>query len=54
MEDVRIIRRRTHVWPVIVALVVLALVIAYVFFMMNSSAPASLGWNGLMEWGVSA
>jgi integral membrane sensor domain MASE1 len=43
MDEVRIVRHRTHVWPVIIALVVLALVIAYVFF--GRSGPAEqVGW----------
>lgn len=41
MDEVRIVRHRTHVWPVIIALIVLALVIAYVFF--SKSGPATVG-----------
>ena len=48
MDEVRIVRHRTHVWPVIIALVVLALVIAYVFF--GRSGPAEqVGWNLLPQ-----
>ena len=44
MDEVRIVRHRTHVWPVIIALIVLAIVIGYVFF--AKSGPASqVGWN---------
>jgi hypothetical protein len=32
MDEVRIVRRRTHIWPLVIAVIVLALVIAYVFF----------------------
>ena len=38
MDEVRIVRQRTHIWPVIIALIVLALVIAYVFFSTNGPA----------------
>lgn len=43
MDEVKIVRHRTHVWPVIIAIIVLALVIAYVFF--AGSGPANqVGW----------
>ena len=38
MDEVRIVKRRTHIWPVIIALIVLALVIAYVLFGMSGPA----------------
>ena len=44
MDEVRIVKHRTHIWPVIIALVVLALVIAYVLFAMNGPA-SQVGWN---------
>ena len=44
MDEVRIVRHRTHIWPVIIALIVLALVIGYVFF--SRSGPAEqVGWH---------
>ena len=46
MDEVRIIKQRTHIWPIIIALVVLALVIAYALFSSNGPA-AQVGWNGL-------
>ncbi len=51
MDEVRIVRRRTHIWPVIIAVVILALVIAFVLFMnRGADATRDIGWNGLMEW----
>ena len=44
MYEVRIVKHRTHIWPVIIALVVLAIVIAYVFFAINGPAD-QVGWN---------
>jgi hypothetical protein len=44
MDEVRIVKHRTHIWPVIIALVVLALVIAYVFFTINGPSN-QVGWN---------
>ena len=44
MDEVRIVRHRTHIWPVIIAIIILAVVIAYVFF--SSDGPArQVGWN---------
>jgi hypothetical protein len=48
MDEVRIVKHRTHIWPVIIALVVLALVIAYVLFAMNGPA-GQTGWNDVRE-----
>jgi hypothetical protein len=44
MDEVRIVKHRTHIWPVIIALVVLAIVIAYVFFAINGPSN-QVGWN---------
>jgi len=44
MDEVRIVRHRTHVWPVIIALIVLAIVIGYVFFA-NRGPATQVGWN---------
>lgn len=51
MDEVRIVRKRTHVWPVVLAVIVAALVIAYMVFM-NDGSSRSLGWNGVIEWSV--
>jgi hypothetical protein len=53
MDEVRIVKHRTHIWPVIIALVVLAIVIAYVFFAMNGPAN-EVGWNELRPDGRAA
>ena len=46
MDEVRIVKHRTHIWPVIIALIVLAIVIGYVLFAMNGPAE-QVGWNQL-------
>jgi hypothetical protein len=53
MDEVRIVRHRTHVWPVIIALIVLAIVIGYVFFAERGPA-GQVGWNQVVESGWSA
>jgi hypothetical protein len=45
MDEVRIVRHRTHIWPVIIALIVLAIVIGYVFFARSGPANKQVGWN---------
>jgi hypothetical protein len=53
MDEVRIIRKRTHVWPVVIAAVILALVIAFVL-LMNNGTSNDIGWNGVIEWQAAA
>ena len=53
MDEVRIVRHRTHVWPVLIALIVLALVIGYVFFAKRGPA-GQVGWNQDVSRGLSA
>ena len=55
MDEVRIVRRRTHVWPVVIAVVILALVIAFVLLMnKGASTNNNIGWNGVIEWQAAA
>ena len=37
MDEVRVVRRRTYVWPVVIAVIILALVIAWAFFSMGGT-----------------
>jgi len=53
MDEVRIVRHRTHVWPVLIALIVLALVIGYVFFAKRGPA-SQVGWNQDRGWSAPA
>jgi hypothetical protein len=53
MDEVRIVKKRTIVWPIVAAVVLLALVIAFVMFR-NSGATQDIGWNGVMDWSASA
>jgi hypothetical protein len=54
MDEVRIVRRRTHVWPVVIAVVILALVIAFVLFMNNGGVSTQQGWNRVIEGAAPA
>jgi len=53
MDEVRIVRRRTHIWPIVIAVVILAIVVAFVLFV-NSTGDNTLGWNRMMDWSVEA
>jgi hypothetical protein len=53
MDETDVIRKRTHVWPVVVAIIVLGIVIAYAFFSLNGGVradPEPTVWNGQMRW----
>ena len=45
MDEVRIVKSRTHMWPMIVALIVLALVIGFVLYAWIGPAQVrQVGW----------
>lgn len=48
MDEVRVVRRRTHIWPIVIAIIVLAIVIAWAFFAMDA-AQTELGARPVME-----
>lgn len=48
MDEVRIVKRRTHIWPVVIAIVIVALVIAFVLFR-NQLPIGNTGWNGVID-----
>jgi hypothetical protein len=43
MDEVRVVRRRTYGWPVIIAIILLAIVIAWAFFSMDG-VRQEFGW----------
>ena len=46
MDDVGTVRRRTHIWPVVIALIILAVVIAFALFAMKGGPLPDQGRNG--------
>lgn len=48
MDDVRIVRRRTHIWPIVLAVILVALVVAFVLFG-NQLPIGRTGWNGVID-----
>ena len=54
MDEVQIVRKRTHIWPIVIALIVLALVIAYAIFAVGGGTRSEVGWNGVVHWEISA
>ena len=37
MDEVRVVRRRTHIWPIVIALIILAIVVVWAFFAMDAA-----------------
>jgi hypothetical protein len=44
MDEVRVVRRRTYIWPVVIAIIILAIVIAWALFGMNVETEPEFGW----------
>jgi hypothetical protein len=43
MDEIRVVRRRTYVWPVVIAVIVLAIVIAWVLFGLTADSLPTFG-----------
>ena len=54
MDEVRIVRRRTYVWPVLIAVILLALVLVYVVFFNRPPTGQPLGLNGVVPFSLPA
>jgi len=49
MEEVRIVRRRSRLWiAIVIAIIVVALIIAFVLF--NNRLPVHTSWNGVVQY----
>jgi hypothetical protein len=44
MDEVRVVRRRTYIWPVVIAIIILAIVLAWALFGMNVETEPEFGW----------
>ena len=51
MEEITIVRRRTRIWPILIALVVLALIVLAVFWLMGTPPATDVGSNEFIELG---
>ena len=43
MDEVRVVRRRTYIWPVVIAIIILAIVLAWALFGMNVETEPEFG-----------
>jgi uncharacterized protein YpmB len=43
MDEVRVVRRRTYIWPVVIAIIILAIVLAWAFFGTNVETEPEFG-----------
>ena len=48
MDEVHIVRRRTRIWPVVIAIVIVALIVVFVLFR-NQLPVGNTGWNGVIQ-----
>ena len=48
MDEVRVVRRRTHIWPIVIALIILAIVVVWAFFAMDA-AQTEIGARSVLE-----
>jgi uncharacterized membrane protein YcaP (DUF421 family) len=51
MQEITIVRRRTRLWPILIALLVLALIVLAVLWLMGSQPVTEVSWNELIELG---
>jgi peptidoglycan/LPS O-acetylase OafA/YrhL len=51
MQEITIVRRRTRIWPILIALLVLALIVLAVLWLMGSQPVTDVSRNELIELG---
>jgi hypothetical protein len=51
MEEIAIVRKRTHIWTALLVVLLLAVIVLAVVWLMGNEARTDVGWNGLVEFG---
>jgi len=51
MEEIAIVRKRSHVWTALLIILLLAAIVLAVLWFMGSDVRTDIGWNGLIEVG---
>jgi hypothetical protein len=51
MDEITVVRRRSRVWPIVIALIVVALIALAVLWMMGNQPVVDIGWNQVLELG---
>jgi hypothetical protein len=51
MEEITIVRKRSRLWPILIALIVLAAIVLAALWLMGREPAADFGWNGFIEIG---
>jgi hypothetical protein len=51
MEEIAIVRKRSHVWMALLVILLLAVIVLAVLWLMGGDARTDVGWNGIIELG---
>ena len=51
MEEITIVRKRSHVWTALLVILLLAVILLAVVWLMGSDARTDVGWNEIIEFG---
>ena len=51
MEEITIVRKRSHVWTALLVILLLAVILLAVVWLMGSDVRTDVGWNEIIEFG---
>ena len=51
MEEISIVRKRSRLWPILLAILVLVAIVLMVLWLMGHEPTASVGWNEVIDLG---
>ena len=51
MEEITIVRKRSHVWTALLVILLLAVILLAVLWLMGSDVRTDVGWNEIIEFG---
>jgi hypothetical protein len=51
MEEIAIVRKRSHIWTALLAILLLAVIVLAGLWLLGSEARTDVGWNGVIEYG---
>lgn len=50
MEEIAIVKKRTRLWPILLAILLLAVIVLAVMWL-SGNQTADIGWNEIIEFG---
>jgi hypothetical protein len=51
MEEISIVRKRSRLWVVLIAIVLLAVIVLAVLWLMGNQGTTNIGWNDFIDVG---